>query len=131
MNYSIKSITLVLLCGSLLISGCQSSQKKPTTSTAAPVISKEKDAREAGNLKQCQQSLNVLSKLQTASYLELKKDFDNLMLGASQYAGVRFQVNGQAQDTIDALYRYRVSYLCAEIQQAALEVLVLRAGMKK
>jgi uncharacterized lipoprotein YajG len=133
MRYSTASIsaTLALLLGSLLLSGCQSSKKTVTTATASPVMKSEKAERDASELKQCQKNLNVLSKLQTTSYPSLKKDFDNLMLGASQYAGVRFQVNDQSQETIDALYRYRVSYLCSEIQQAALEVLVTRAELPK
>ncbi|CAI1539472.1 hypothetical protein [Serratia proteamaculans] len=133
MRYSTASIsaTLALLLGSLLLSGCQSSKKTVTTATASPVMKSEKAERDASELKQCQKNLNVLSKLQTTSYPSLKKDFDNLMLGASQYARVRFQVNDQSQETIDALYRYRVSYLCSEIQQAALEVLVTRAELPK
>lgn len=131
MRYSITSATLALLLGSLLLNGCQSSKKTVTPAAAKTVMKNEKAERDAGDLKQCQQNLNVLSRLQTTSYPSLKKDFDNLMLGASQYAGVRFQVNGQAQETIDALYRYRVSYLCSEIQQAALAVLVTRAELPK
>ncbi|WP_419246378.1 hypothetical protein [Serratia sp. NFX21] len=133
MRYSTASIsaTLALLLGSLLLSGCQSSKKTVTTATASPAMKNEKAERDASELNQCQKNLNVLSRLQTTSYPSLKKDFDNLMLGASQYAGVRFQVNDQSQETIDALYRYRVSYLCSEIQQAALEVLVTRAELPK
>ncbi|CAI1017669.1 Uncharacterised protein [Serratia proteamaculans] len=114
-----------------MLNGCQSSKKTVTTATASPAMKNEKAERDASDLKQCQKNLNVLSRLHTTTYPSLKKNFDNLMLGASQYAGVRFQVNGQSQETIDALYRYRVSYLCSEIQQAALEVLVTRAELPK
>ncbi|WP_261142734.1 hypothetical protein [Serratia proteamaculans] len=133
MRYSTASIsaTLALLLGGLLLNGCQSSKKTVTTATASPAMKNEKAERDASDLKQCQKNLNVLSRLHTTTYPSLKKNFDNLMLGASQYAGVRFQVNGQSQETIDALYRYRVSYLCSEIQQAALEVLVTRAELPK
>ncbi|WP_454889130.1 hypothetical protein [Serratia quinivorans] len=131
MSYPTRLVTVTLLFGSMLLSGCQTQKKSITKPILATVVKDEKTQGDAGDLKQCQQSLSVLDKLQAPSYSTMKKEFDGLMLGASQYAGVRFQVNGQAQDTIDALYRYRVSYLCAEIQQAALEALVTRGGMSK
>lgn len=131
MSHSYRLVTAALLLGSLLLSGCQTQKKAITKPSAATAVKDEKALRDAGELNQCQQSLNALGRLQTTSYSSMKKEFDDLMLGVSQYAGVRSQVNGQAQDTIDALYRYRVSYLCAEIQQAALEALAVRAGIAK
>lgn len=56
---------------------------------------------------------------------------DALMSGASQYAGIRTQVNERMQDTLDALYRYQVSYQCAEINQALLAELAKRGGAIK
>lgn len=129
MSYPIAPCTMVILLSSLLLSGCQSQKKTITKPLVATSIINEKSLRDTSNLKQCQQNLNVLSTLQPVSSLAMKKDFDKLMLGAAQYAGVRFQVNNQAQDIIDALYRYRVSYLCTEIHQTVLTALVGRAGV--
>lgn len=130
MSYSIASYAIVILLGSLSLSGCQSQRTMTKSIVAEPIIN-EKSLTDTRGLKQCQQNLNTLSTLQTTSYLSMKKDFDKLMLGAAQYAGVRFQVNDQAQDIIDALYRYRVSYLCTEIHQTVITALVERAGVPK
>ncbi|WP_258090200.1 hypothetical protein [Serratia liquefaciens] len=123
--------TSVALMSLLLLSGCQSGKKTITKITAGITQADEKVKREASELKQCQQNLNALGTLRTETYLAKKKVFDELMAGASQYAGIRSQVNPQTQDTVDALYRYQVSYQCAEINQALLAELAKRGGATK
>ncbi|MEG9795518.1 hypothetical protein V6X42_23885 [Serratia marcescens] len=71
-------------------------------------------------LRQCQQQLRALGTLQDASYPATQRAFDHLMRGAAQYAGLRTRVNESTQDTVDALYRYRVNLLCAQINHAVL-----------
>ncbi|MFO6502695.1 hypothetical protein ACLD9R_19590 [Serratia marcescens] len=129
MSYSSLSITAVLM-GVLLVSGCQST-KTPQIAVSASALQDEKAKREIQDLKQCQQNLNALGTLKTADYPAKKQVFDNLMSGASQYAGVRTQVNERTQETVDALYRYQVSYQCAEINQALLTELAKRGGAIK
>uniref|UniRef100_UPI00235FD8C2 hypothetical protein n=2 Tax=Gammaproteobacteria TaxID=1236 RepID=UPI00235FD8C2 len=77
----------------------------------------------------CQQNLNALGALKTVSYPAKKRMFDELMSSASQYAGIRAQVNELTQDTVDALYRYQVNYQCAEINQILLAELAKRGGV--
>ncbi|HHK8233180.1 TPA: hypothetical protein ACQVHP_004938 [Serratia marcescens] len=130
MSHSPLSITAVLM-GILLVSSCQSTKTPQTKSASASTLQDEKVKRETQDLKQCQQNLSALGTLKTADYPAKKQVFDNLMSGASQYAGVRTQVNERTQETVDALYRYQVSYQCAEISQALLTELAKRGGAIK
>ncbi|WP_256814440.1 MULTISPECIES: hypothetical protein [unclassified Serratia (in: enterobacteria)] len=124
-------VVAIALMGMLLLSGCQSVEKNRAKSTSTVALQDEKVKREIQDLKQCQQNLNVLATLKTDNYAVKKKIFDDLMSGASQYAGIRAQVNANTQDTVDALYRYQVSYQCAEINQALLAELAKRGGAVK
>ncbi|WP_420067289.1 hypothetical protein [Serratia ureilytica] len=130
MSHSPLSITAVLMCV-LLVSSCQSTKMPQTKSASVSTLQDEKVKRETQDLKQCQQNLSALGTLKTADYPAKKQVFDNLMSGASQYAGVRTQVNKRTQETVDALYRYQVSYQCAEINQALLTELAKRGGAIK
>ncbi|EOV5094269.1 hypothetical protein ACOA8Y_003759 [Serratia marcescens] len=80
----------------------------------------QNQSRDAERLKLCQEQLQVLRSINEKQYLENKRAFDTLMNGASQYAGLRPSVNNVTQDTVDALYRYKVNYLCAEVDQMVL-----------
>ncbi|EPP8560697.1 hypothetical protein RG489_003786 [Serratia marcescens] len=130
MSHSSLAITAALM-GILLVSGCQSTKTPQIKAASASTLQDEKIKRETQDLKQCQQNLNALGTLKTADYPTKKQVFDNLMSGASQYAGVRTLVNERTQETVDALYRYQVSYQCAEINQALLTELAKRGGAIK
>ena len=67
----------------------------------------------------------------TKQYQRYKQAFDSLMSGASQYANLRARVNGDTQETVDALYRYKVNYLCAGVNQAVLTGLADRGEQVK
>lgn len=130
MSHSSLPITAALM-GILSVSGCQSTKTQQIKTTSATTFQDEKAKRETQDLKQCQQNLSALGTLKTQDYPAKKQAFDNLMSGASQYASVRTQVNERTQDTVDALYRYQVSYQCAEINQALLAELAKRGGAIK
>ncbi|AHY06090.1 hypothetical protein FS592_05465 [Serratia plymuthica] len=130
MSHNPLTITAALM-SLLLLNGCQSVKKPLSKPTSAVALQGEKVERETQDLKQCQQSLTALGTLKTDNYLAKKKVFDDLMSEASQYAGIRSQVNEHTQDTVDALYRYQVSYQCAEINQALLAELAKRGGAVK
>lgn len=105
----------------MLLGGC----KAPPRLTVTPAVSADTavdlQARaEAQRLHQCQQELNTLRDLKVESYAATQQTFSTLMRGAAQYAKLRTQVNTGTQDTVDALYRYRVNVLCAQINQAVL-----------
>ncbi|CAI1190801.1 Uncharacterised protein [Serratia marcescens] len=128
MRHSPLHISLAMV-GLLLLNGCQSTKISRAKTTVAVGTHDEKTLREIQDLKQCQQNLNALGALKTVSYPAKKRMFDELMSSASQYAGIRAQVNELTQDTVDALYRYQVNYQCAEINQILLAELAKRGGV--
>ena len=130
MSHKPLAVTAALM-SILLLNGCQSTKKPLAKPTSTVILQEEKVKRETQDLKQCQQNLSALGTLKTDNYLAKKKVFDDLMSGASQYASIRSQVNEHTQDTVDALYRYQVSYQCAEINQALLAELAKRGGAVK
>lgn len=117
----------LLLLTSLLL-GCKTPVQphpSPITNTPTPV---EQDAQ---RLQQCLKQIEVLKTLSTERYPAIRHTFDRLMADAAQYAGLRSQVNGKTQDTVDAMYRYRVGILCAEADQTVLFNLTERGGLRK
>ncbi|CAI2021229.1 Uncharacterised protein [Serratia proteamaculans] len=126
----ISRVTLLMLftCSTLTLSGC-TGVKRPAPA-AKPIAVDDSDKRqaekEAGRLAQCQKELDALKGINPEQHKSYRQEFDHLMRGAAQYAGVRTQVNSTTQDTVDALYRYKVSRLCANIEQATLSGLAER-----
>lgn len=86
---------------------------------------------ETERLSNCQKELNILNGVSPEKYILYKRTFDGLMSGAAQYAGLRNEVNQDIQETVDALYRYKVNRLCAEVSQVALQALVERGEQFK
>ncbi|WP_413508026.1 hypothetical protein [Serratia proteamaculans] len=113
----------------LTVTACTAPDNKVKTSAVLPPESQAQ--QEARRLQQCQQELTVLSTLQTKDYAATKQTFDHLMGKAAQYASLRNKVNGETQGTVDALYHYKVSLLCAEINQAVLLHLARHEGLNE
>jgi hypothetical protein len=114
----LNTVKWLLFALVLLLSACRApviTANKSVANSPQPQV-----AQEGKRLQQCQQELTVLSSLQTKDYAATQQAFDHLMGSAAQYARLRSKVNGETQGTVDALYRYRVSLLCAEINQAVL-----------
>ncbi|WP_273974782.1 MULTISPECIES: hypothetical protein [Serratia] len=99
-------------------------QKSPTTQQV-------RAEQEAQRLTQCRKELEVLKGIDAAQYRTYTQAFDRLMQGAAQYAGLRPDVSPQTQETVDALYRYRVNRLCADITQSTLTGLTARGETVK
>lgn len=111
---------LSLLGSSVLLSGCEA-PKRPTVQAASePTQEQSLAAREAEQLAQCQKELEALKPVDEKRHQTFQQEFSRLMSGAAQYAGVRTQANSGTQETVDALYRYKVRRLCADISQALL-----------
>ncbi|MGE6469006.1 hypothetical protein [Serratia proteamaculans] len=124
-----KAIKWPLLTLVLIVSGCHAPVKTVGKTTALqPVAQAEQEAK---RLQQCQQELMVLSTLQSKDYAATKQTFDQLMGKAAQYASLRNKVTGETQGTVDALYHYKVSLLCAEINQAVLLHLAKHEGLSE
>lgn len=127
-----------LLCLlALSAAACQNQKSgKPAVNTKnqavqAPSEEALRKQREAEQLQQCQQQLGALRTIDEKQYQRYKQAFDSLMSGASQYANLRARVNGDTQETVDALYRYKVNYLCAGVNQAVLTGLADRGEQVK
>lgn len=122
------SLLMLFACGTLALSGCTGG-KRPVPA-AKPAATQDRDTRqaekEADRLAQCQKELDALKGINPEQHKSYRQEFDRLMRGAAQYAGLRTQVNSATQDTVDALYRYKVSRLCANIGQATLSGLAER-----
>ncbi|EIM8480862.1 TPA: hypothetical protein ACKQGZ_001026 [Serratia marcescens] len=118
-----RAALLLCLAGAVtLLSGCEGG-KRPvsvTKQTVAQDIEKTQAAKEAERMAQCQKELEALKGINPGQHKTYRQEFDRLMSGAAQYAGLRTRVNSETQDTVDALYRYKVSRLCADITQATL-----------
>lgn len=117
-----RSVLLCLLGGSVLLSGCESVKRPAVGKPQAVQVPPEQSQaeREAEQLAQCQKELDALQPVDAKRYQDYKQEFSRLMNGAAQYAGVRTRVSTGTQETVDALYRYKVKRLCADISQALL-----------
>lgn len=104
----------------LVLAGCQAPAKSVKKSAVPQEQGPTQAEREAARLQQCQKELEALRAVQPKQFSVYKQEFDRLMNGAAQYSGLRTRVNADTQDTVDALYRYRVNKLCAQIDQAVL-----------
>lgn len=133
---AIKKRTPLLLClmgGVLLLGGCEGSKRaSPAAKQAVAQESDKTEAqKEAERLAQCQKELEALKGINPEQHKAYRQEFDRLMSGAAQYAGLRTRVNSETQSTVDALYRYKVSRLCADITQATLTGLADRGERLK
>lgn len=127
MNPFIPFIRISILCFIVLnAAACQkqpfhksfSRDKNITAQTlSAEELQKQRDEEQ---LKLCQKQLSALQNIKEQQYQSYRQAFDSIMKNASQYARLRTSVNVDTQETVDALYRYRVNYLCAEVNQAVL-----------
>ncbi len=104
----------------LLLTGCQKNMVKKEHLSESQVVKPTDEEIEAAQLQQCQKSLDALQTVKTQQSVEYKKSFEKVMEGAAQYSGIRSRIKDETQGTVDALYRYRVSKLCAQIDQALL-----------
>ncbi|WP_421671721.1 hypothetical protein [Rahnella sp. EDr1-12] len=113
-------LTVSVILSMFLLTGCQKSPIKKAPPQAGQVVTPTKEEIESAQLQQCQKSLDALQTVKAQQSVEYKKNFEKLMKGAAQYSGIRSRIKDETQGTVDALYRYRVSKLCAQIDQALL-----------
>lgn len=113
---------LCLLGTCLLLSGCEGTKPQNTAIQSKSESTSEQSVavREAKQLAQCQKELEALKPISAKQHLAFQQEFARLMNGAAQYSSVRTQVNSEIQDTMDALYRYKVKRLCSDISQTLL-----------
>lgn len=128
-----SALALSLLMGTLTLSGCENAKRPVPTAKKALESSVELTPaqQEAQRLQQCQKELDALQGIDGAGYQKNKREFVRLMSGAAQYAALRSKVNSDTQETVDALYRYKVSRLCADVNQAVMTGLAERGERLK
>jgi len=100
----------------------------PDTSPAVEVAARP--AQEGSDntlLARCRQELTALRSVVPAAASPLTDHFDSLMQRMHQYAGFRATLSTPLQQTMDALYRYRVNKVCADIRHTLLNNLSLQA----
>jgi len=136
---NLSTTAIALFC--TVLAGC--AQHRPVTGTVtaepkyvAPPTEREVVAQtstdpETRRLQQCQQELEALKTIAPATYTVQKREFDRIMAGAAQYAGIRQDVNGDTQGAVDALYHYKAARLCATIGQSVLDSLSDRGEQSK
>lgn len=120
MKFVDSVLMLVIFFSAALLAGCQKSPERKTHTSAEQVVVPTAAEMEAAQLKQCQETLETLRTVNAKQYTQYQKTFEQLMKGAAQYSGIRDRIKDDTQDTVDALYRYRVSKLCAQVDQAVL-----------
>ncbi|EAA4085073.1 hypothetical protein DO628_24775 [Salmonella enterica subsp. salamae] len=137
---SLKPICLVMV---LVLAGCaRQGGKKPTSPPPArpaenvetPVKAVEpavvpsssrtdSPASTEAGLTLCDRELRALKRVDARRYAQRRTQFDRLMSGASLYADIRTDVTGGTREAVDAMYRFRMVKLCAEISKDVLEAL--------
>lgn len=107
------ALLLLFTASVSLLSGCEGS-KRPASVTQSQLSSEEEKKpaqNETERMAQCQKELEALKAINPEQHTALHQEFDRLMSGAASYANVRTRVNSDTQDTVDALYRYKINLL--------------------
>ncbi|MDC6117548.1 hypothetical protein [Serratia rubidaea] len=123
------TLQTLIACAAILLSGCQNARH--TVPQDAHTADNDSGQTQTTRLNQCQQALDALEDIQPQQYATFHQEFDRLMSGAAQYAALRNRVTEETQETVDALYRYKVNRLCANILQATLTGLAERAEQQQ
>lgn len=128
-----SALALSVLMGILALSGCENGRRSAPAAkkNGDVVVELTAEQQEAERLQQCQKELDALQGIDGAGYLKHKREFDRLISGVAQYATLRTKVNSDTQETVDALYRYKVRRLCADVNQAVMTGLADRGERLK
>lgn len=129
MSLIICKLKFLMVFGILLISGCQNKINgvrnhgqllKNAQGISSPVSN---EINNIEKIERCRRELDALKKVDVNIYNKRKSEFDKLMSDAVIYNGVRVDVKEYTQGTVDALYRFRVNKLCADISSDILNKL--------
>lgn len=122
----------LLIAGVLILSLSSCTLMSPgkgerTISTTPTVDKGVQEGDENALLANCQQELKALRTVAPTAASPLSDHFDGLMQRMHQYAGFRTTLSVPLQQTMDALYRYRVNKVCADIRHTLLDNLSQQA----
>lgn len=128
-SYRITGLKMMAL--TMVLSGCQNTVDPENTPNVEEQATATAAEVETLHLKQCQLTLDALHNVEQKQFDNYKQNFDLLMKGAAQYSGVRAKIKTETQDTVDALYRYKVNKLCSQIDQAVMVALAAQGESVK
>ncbi|WP_336804086.1 hypothetical protein [Erwinia aphidicola] len=74
-------------------------------------------------LDRCEKELDALKTVSPENYRSRMTAFSELMAAANQYATIRNEMDERTTSTVDALYQYRTSRICAGISWILLKAL--------
>ncbi|MFJ3358436.1 hypothetical protein [Serratia liquefaciens] len=74
----------------------------------------------------CQKTLDSLQVVNPSAWKRHKEEFDTLIRSASQYGEVRDGVSDKTKDTVDAMYQFRTSKICSDIENEVMDALITR-----
>jgi hypothetical protein len=118
-----KSSAVILLSLVVIsVSGC-AHKKNVGKQSASPTQSQNI------SLAECDKELQALKQVGSAHYDSLDKRFELMMKSSANYGNVRNAVSMDTQTTLDALYTFQASRVCADIRNAMLNSLIDNAGI--
>lgn len=77
--------------------------------------------REFTKIEQCAKELQALKTTNPQNFDKLQSRFDQMIATVNRYSQVRSSLKSQTQDTVEALYTYKVSRICNDIEQYLLD----------
>lgn len=130
--------TGVLLLGGVMLSGCQNNAQRnaqphslvsPAELPPAAAVQAEPPqvvtiAENKSPTELCPKELASLKVISPKNYAVKKAAYDRLMSNSSQYNRLRGEINSTTQDTIDALYKYKMNILCSTIEHDVMQGLI-------
>lgn len=133
----------IFLLAGVLLAGCQNTAPSDSalhslvTSLPLAVSSQASPSQVApveenqGVSRTCQKELASLKQISPKNYSVKKAAYDRLVINSSQYDGIRGDVNSTTQDTMDALYKYKMNTLCSDIEHDVMQALIRKGESAK
>lgn len=134
-----------LLLASVMLAGCQNNAQRNTqplslvtpaeqppaaaAQAEPPQVVTVADNRSPTEL--CPKELASLKVISPKNYAVKKAAYDRLTFNSSQYNRLRGEINSTTQDTIDALYKYKMNILCSTIEHDVMQGLIRKGESGK
>lgn len=116
----------------MMLSGCSADKEEShpiqpiTTVSPSPTqanVSSQETSR-PNPVVSCQKTLDSLQVVNPSAWKRHKAEFDTLIRSASQYGAVRDGVSDKTKDTVDAMYQFRTSKICSDIENEVMDALI-------
>lgn len=120
-KWKTSASVLAISCG--VLSGCAQQAPKPALNTPVVVQASPESSR-PNPVEQCRKALNSLQTVSPEQWQKHKAEFDSLVKSASQYGAVRNGVSDNTKDTVDAMYQFRTSKICSDIEKDVMDGLI-------